>query len=180
MEHPLSPDLALHKNVLLSEDTKIRLRNWKMLLPDRPAPTVVLEISSYNTWKNDLILDRKPTRYGRLGVKEYFVYDPHEPLVSSQTYNGNRLIGWSYIDGQPTKLEPDEQGRLWSNELESWLVPDKYYLRFYGRQNQLRLTRAEAECRAKEAAEQREATERAAKQLAWAKLRELGIDPEKL
>jgi hypothetical protein len=66
-------------------------------------------------------------------------------------------------------------------------------LRLYDRQGQQCLNRGEAEYLARVAAEQREAAERAAretqrelaeirasKELAWAKLRELGIDPEKL
>ncbi|NWJ97120.1 MAG: Uma2 family endonuclease [Chloroflexi bacterium] len=194
-EYPLAPDVSVFKGVALSESARLSIRSWRMLLPDRPGPSVVFEISSKETWRSDLEQDKKPTKYKRLGVKEYFAYDPNDPPVWSQEdYRGKRLLGWSYINGQPTKLEPDELGRLWSNELESWLVPDKYYLRLYDRQNQLRLTRAEAECRAKEAeraakeaeraakeaAEQREATERAAKEVAWAKLRELGIDPETL
>jgi Uma2 family endonuclease len=214
-EYPVAPDLAIYKDVVISEGTKTKIRSWKMLLPDRPPPVLVIEVSSKDTWKGDLILDQKPAKYGRLGVKEYFAYDPNDPRIWSETYQETRLLGWRYTDGQPVELQPNERGWLWSNELESWLVPDGVYLRLYDSQGQLRLTRADAEQlareaaeqreaaerasreaeraareaaerreiaerAAREAAEQREAAERAAREAAWAKLRELGIDPEKL
>jgi hypothetical protein len=50
--------------------------------------------------------------------------------------------------------------------LASYLVPDGVFLRLYDRDGQMRLTQAEAE--------------RAAKEAAWARLRELGIEPPDL
>ena len=60
----------------------------------------------------------------------------------------------------------DVRGWLWSAELASWLAQDGALLRLYDRDGQLRLTEGEAE--------------RTAKEAAWAKLRELGIDPQQL
>jgi hypothetical protein len=57
-------------------------------------------------------------------------------------------------------------GRLWSPALQAFLVPDSLYLRCYDQHDRRWLTQAEAE--------------RAAKEAAWAKLRELGIDPTTL
>jgi hypothetical protein len=74
----------------------------------------------------------------------------------------------------------DTPGRLWSAELESWLVPDGALLRLHDHNQQLRLTEGEAERAAKEAERTAKEAERAAKEAAWAKLRELGIDPEQL
>jgi hypothetical protein len=65
---------------------------------------------------------------------------------------------------RPMPIGPD--GRLWSNHLESFLVPDEAYLRLYDRYGQLRLTEAE---------EERRRAERLAE-----KLRSLGIDPDQL
>ena len=64
------------------------------------------------------------------------------------------------------KMLPGPDGRLWSVQLDSWLVPDREYLRLYDRQGHLRLTQAEAEARR-------------AQTLAE-KLRSLGIDPDQL
>ena len=57
--------------------------------------------------------------------------------------------------------------------MASYLVPDGAFLRLYDREGQMRHTQAEA-------AEADAATERAAKEAAWARLRELGIEPPEL
>jgi hypothetical protein len=174
----------------------------------RDAPPLVIEVSSEGTYRGDVGMDKKPRSYGLIGVKEYFAYDPHEPQIYPKKI-GKRLLGWRYGENkQPVAIEPDERGRLWSEVLESWLMPDGAYLRLYDRDGQMRLTWAEAEELAKEAERQRAEAERlakeaerqraeverlakeaellareaeqAAKEKAWAKLRELGIDPETL
>jgi hypothetical protein len=68
-------------------------------------------------------------------------------------------------------VRPD--GSLWSQHLESLLVPDREYLRLYDSTGQRRLTGEEAE------AEARRAEARRAEALAE-KLRSLGIDPDQL
>jgi len=49
-------------------------------------------------------------------------------------------------------LEPDEEGRLWSAALESWLVPDEDLLRLYDAAGALHLTPDEAAAAQAEAA----------------------------
>jgi hypothetical protein len=136
----------------------------------------VFEICSDTTWRDDLFV--KPAKYATLGVQEYFAYDPNEPPYFPRP--GERLRGWRYGGDMPEELHPDAQGRLWSEELASYLVPDGAFLRLYDRDGQMRLTQAEAA--AADAATERAAreTERAAKEAAWARLRELGIEPPDL
>jgi hypothetical protein len=82
------------------------------------------------------------------------------------------------------RLRPD--GSLWSQELNSFLLPHKDLLRLYDCQWQLRLTQAEAEAAARQTAERqarieaeaRQAAERQAQALAE-KLRSLSIDPNR-
>jgi Uma2 family endonuclease len=206
--YPIAPDVAVFKGVVLSPQERRSLRSWKMLLPNRPAPTVVFEISSDETWKNDLV--EKPVKYQKRGIQEYFAYDPNDPPVWRKC--SGQLRGWRYNPAKDAEtmeeLTPNEQGWLWSNELDSWLVPDGAVLRLYDVDFQLRLTKDEhgdlmieqketeveqaqqkaeqarqettTERTAKELAQQQAEAERAAKEAAWAKLRELGIDPEKL
>jgi hypothetical protein len=64
-------------------------------------------------------------------------------------------------------------GRLWSPHLDSFLIPDRDYLRLSERNGQLRLTEAEAR-RAQAEAETRRA------QALAEKLRSLGIDPNQV
>ncbi|MBV9690161.1 MAG: Uma2 family endonuclease [Ktedonobacteraceae bacterium] len=156
-EHPLAPDIAVIKGV----DFRY-VRSWRVGKTG-PAPQVVLEVASEETWKKDL--DEKPMKYALIGVQEYFAYDPNEqPLLR----DGQRLFGWR-LDRATRSMRAlplDPQGRLWSLHLESFLVPDKKYLRLYDSNGQLRLTQAEAEKQRADALAE--------------KLRSLGMDPDQI
>jgi len=215
-EYPIEPDIALFKGLYLPVEEQQQTRSWKMILPNRPAPDVVFELCSKETWHEDLDPDKKPLAYNKLGVKEYFAYDPNAPRLWRSNRLGPRLHGWRYRDGQIQKLVPDETtGWLWSEELDSWLGEDGPHLQLYNSAGELRLNQVEVALQreateriakevalqreateriarekaqqreateriAREKAQQREATERIAREKAWAKLRELGIDPESL
>jgi Uma2 family endonuclease len=161
-EYPLAPDVAVFKGVQVHNPGDRKLRSWRLYEPGRPPPQVVFEISSEETWREDLT--GKPAKYAALGVREYYAYDPNEPPYWPAS--SGRLRGWWLADGAMAEQAADARGWLWSAELESWLVPDGALLRLYDRHERLRLTEGEAE--------------RAAKEAAWAKLRELGIDPQSL
>ncbi len=158
-EYPVAPDIAVIKGVAYQEFT----RSWRVG-KSGPAPEVVFEIASEETWKKGLT--QKPEKYARMGVQEYFAYEPHEvPLPTSKN---RRLFGWRLDQASQTMqaTTPASNGALWSPGLDSWLVPDSAMLRLYDRAGQLRLTYAEAEVR---------------RSLAMAeKLRSLGIDPDQL
>jgi Uma2 family endonuclease len=148
---PMVPDIAVIKGVALRP-----LNSWRVGTTG-PAPHVVFEILSAETWKRDL--EEKPDLYARLGVQEYFAYDPTpSPLAPATT---TRLFGWRRdpLSGRMTPLWPNEDGFLWSEELASFLVPDEQLLRLTDRHRQLRLTEAEALAE---------------------KLRSLGVDPDQL
>jgi len=173
MEYPMAPDVAVIKGVAYQPT----IRSWRVG-KSGPAPEVVFEIASEETWKKDL--KEKPERYARMGVHEYFAYDPHEfPLPPSRN---RRLFGWRLDqDSQTTQeMSPGPNGSLWSHHLQSWLAPDGVTLRLYDRSGQMRLTHAEAEAQQREAETQRaDAAIRQARALAK-KLRSLGIDPDQV
>jgi Uma2 family endonuclease len=168
-EYPIAPDIALFKGVTIRNHASRTLRSWRLYEANRPAPSIVFEISSDSTWEDDLLI--KPVKYALLGVREYIAYDPNDPPYWPQQHG--RLRGWALVEDRMVEQAKDAQGRIWSNELESWLVADDGHVRLYDRNGNLRLTEGEAERMAKE-------TESQAKERAWAKLRELGIDPETL
>ena len=163
-EYPLAPDIAVIKGVSFRH-----VRSWRVGKTG-PAPQVVFEAVSEETWTNDL--REKPGRYARMGVAEYFAYDPNEPPLTRKTTR--RLFGWqrdqatSAMHEMPLRAD----GSLWSPQLQSVLVPDGEYLRLYGHQGHLHLTQAEAETRRAE-------TEARRAQVLAEKLRSLGIDPNK-
>jgi Uma2 family endonuclease len=157
-EYPLAPDIAVIKGIEFKH-----VRSWRVGKTG-PAPQVVFEIASEETWNKDL--DEKPMKYALMGVQEYFAYDPNEPPIGKLA--SRRLFGWQLDKGGRAMREipmgPD--GRLWSPHLDSFLIPDMDYLRLCERNGQLRLTEAKAETRRAEALAE--------------KLRSLGIDPNQV
>ncbi len=179
-EYPVAPDVAVIKGVAYKQFT----RSWRVG-KSGPAPQVVFEIASEETWTKDL--QEKPGKYASMGVQEYFAYDPHEvPLRASKN---RRLFGWRLDPATQSmkEIQPRSDGALWSHHLESWLVPDGAWLRLYDVQGQMRLTYGEAEAqRADDAVQQAEFEAMRAKTEAQRaetfaeKLRSLGIDPDQL
>lgn len=146
-EYPLAPDIAVIKGVDYIED----IRSWRVGKTG-PASHVLFEIASEETWKKDLY--EKPLRYARMGVQEYFAYDPHPDPVY-RGIAGRRLLGWRLVHGVLQEMTSDSNGRLWSAQLDSFLLPDGTLLRLTDRQGYLRLTEAEAQARRAEAEAQR-------------------------
>ena len=178
-EYPLAPDLAVIKGVHFRH-----VRSWRVGKTG-PAPQVVFEIASEETWKKDL--HEKPMQYALMGVEEYFAYDPNDPPAWRGT--SQRLFGWQLEKGKRAMraMPVDASGRLWSPCLDSLLVPEMEYLRLYDRNGQPRLTEAEAQERRAEAetrraeAEARRAEVEARRAEALAeRLRSLGIDPDQV
>ena len=171
-EYPIAPDIAVIPGIAHRS-----IRSWRVG-KSGPAPQVVFEIASEETWKKDLL--EKPGKYAGMGVREYFAYDPNEPLLSRRT--NRRLFGW-HLDASGRsmrEMQPRSDGSLWSASLESWLVPDGTMLRLYDRNNQMRLTHAEFADQQADLAIQQAETEARRSQVYAEKLRSLGIDPDQL
>ncbi len=153
-EKPLYPDVFVLK-------TREELSEGSYQIgADGPAPEVVIEVISKNKPSNDLI--KKPPRYEAWGIAEYFAYDPRERKIES---HAPRLYGWRLVEGKYEQLEADSAGRMWSEQLDSWLVPDGEMLRLFDRDGNQRLTDAEAAHQAKEIERQAKEVERQAKEV---------------
>ncbi len=149
------------------------------------APNVVIEIASRETKKADL--NSKLHLYERLGVAEYYVFDPEYRYVKPP-FRAWRLNGGKYVEIAIT------DGRVRSDELGLELVNTGQTLRLLdpttgqllltpeeetaARQREAEARQREAEARQREA-EARQQAEARAERLA-AKLRELGVDPDQL
>jgi Uma2 family endonuclease len=153
----VAPDVMVVKNIGATEKELDRLKSYAIAPPKFPPPAVAIEILSAETAPIDINPAKKPTRYGELGVKEYFVFDPEEGK------NVVKLRGWRYIDGLRTELHPDGRGWLWSNELACWLVPDDMVLQFYDRNNERIFAKADVQEQARLEAEREAETERQAR-----------------
>ena len=164
-ERPLVPDIAIIKGIPEQDTRSYRVAVYS------PPPQVVFEFASEETWRKDLL--KKPGAYARMGIAEYYAYDPNQPPLPLSRRRGRRLFGWQRdrATGMLREMLPDRQGRLWSMRLDSYLVPDGKLLRLTDLFGNPRLTEAEEERARAEAALQR------ANVLAEM-LRDLGVDPD--
>jgi Uma2 family endonuclease len=176
-------------------------RSYKAWQEGGRLPSFVMEITSLTTRKQDEV--EKPQLYARLGVQEYFQYDPTADYLRPQ------LKGYELIEGtyQPLPLEANADAipfihssvlgldlRLQTPPQPSGSLPRPQELRFYDPQTCLTLLSREEVEQVREQAEQernlarqeqdlarqeRDLAEQRAEQLA-ARLRELGIDPDQI
>jgi Uma2 family endonuclease len=86
------------------------------------APDVVIELSSRQTWGEDL--QKKWRLYEQLGVKEYYIFDPEYDYLPSP------LLAYKLREGQYEQIEV-ENGRVASEELGLELVDTGETLRLY-------------------------------------------------
>lgn len=160
-EKVISPDIVIIEDVSVEELTNDNKASYYIGSYGSPPP-VVFEVSSAETWRKDL--EEKPEKYAKMGVIEYFAFDPNP----SGTWIGDwrqegRLLGWrkSLTSDQPQKIAKDESGRMWSEQLESWLIAEGRHLHLYSANGSLRLTETEAaEQRAEVERRRAEATKR--------------------
>jgi Uma2 family endonuclease len=80
-----------------------RRRTFK-IWEEGKAPHVVFEVTSRGSRREDQIF--KPQIYARLGVLEYFLYDP------TSDYLRPPLQGFRLVAGTYQKIEPDEAGHV--------------------------------------------------------------------
>ena len=92
---------------------KRRRPNYKLWEEGR-APAFVLEVASPSTWRDDL--GRKRSVYARLGVREYWQYDPLGENLPARL-QGERLTRSGYVR-QPAATAADGTLTLRSETLE--------------------------------------------------------------
>lgn len=98
-------------------------------------PDVIIELTSPTTIKEDHGI-KKDTYERTFKTSEYFIQNPDKKKLEGWRLNGDKRY-------QP--IEPNDQGRLWSNQLELWLGlwKGKYqgkqgiYLRFFDKSGNL-------------------------------------------
>jgi Uma2 family endonuclease len=130
------------------------------------VPNTVFEVTSLSTRAEDEL--EKPGIYGRMGVKELFLFDP------TGDYLDPPLQGYRFVRGERRRIEPDETGALTSKELGIRLRLEDGCLTMYdGRSGERLLTEAEAERQGKEAERRATTAERIAREAAEEEIRRL-------
>lgn len=120
-----------------------RRRTWK-IWEEGKAPDMVIELSSRKTWREDMY--EKWHLYSRLGVREYYLFDP------LYEYLPDPLIAWRLVDGQyiHSKIK---KGRVLSNALGLELLDTGETLRLVDPKTGKMLPTETEEIAAREAAE---------------------------
>ena len=73
-EIPITPDVVVIKGITPSEEREQELSSYYIGV-DGPPPSVVIEVSSPKTWRDDF--EKKFLIYQEMGIAEYFIFDPH-------------------------------------------------------------------------------------------------------
>ncbi len=170
------PDVFLVKGV--GKRTDNRRRTYKLWEEDGRVPSLVIELTSESTRDEDV---EKKKLYERLGVEEYFLFDPFGEYVRPRL-QGFRLEGGRY---QPLPQRVD--GSLESRTTGLILKPEGPRLRFRDKETGEDLlnaaeadeARLSAEARARQETEARQAAEERAS-LAEDRLRTLEEEMKRL
>jgi Uma2 family endonuclease len=143
----VAPDVFVVRGVPKEEERDVYLL-WR----EGKAPGFVLEVTSKTTREEDQT--SKKSRYARLGVEEYFLFDPRSEYLRPR-FQGLLLTGGEY---QPLRPAPD--GGLTSRTLGITFLPQGKSLRMVdAKTGQVLLTYEEWKAKAKAAEERAEAAE---------------------
>jgi Uma2 family endonuclease len=133
-------DVAYHTDMFLYyEEGRPKARNTPdvMVIPGAPrdplrrsfriwaegvVPAVIFEVTSKKTRKTDWTVKKR--LYRKLGVKEYFLFDPlHD-------YQRRQLMGFRLVGGRYVAIKRQADGSLRSEVLGVRLYSEGYFVRF--------------------------------------------------
>ncbi len=100
-----------------------QMRRTYKLWEEQVAPCVIFEITSRGTRREDF--GAKRALYERLGVREYYLFDPMAEYLRPP------LQGFTLAVGRYQPLTPQEDGTIWSQELGLDLRPEGATLRLF-------------------------------------------------
>jgi Uma2 family endonuclease len=148
----VSPDVFLVEGV--AKETRPIYKLWE----EERAPSLVIEVTSKSTWTEDLV--EKKGKYTRLGVAEYFLFDP------LNEYLRPRLQGFRLVRGRYLPIQPFADGSLPSAVTGLRLQMEGDRLRLVDLATGEKLLWTVEEKAAREAAEAQSAVDRAAREAA--------------
>ena len=157
--------------VALGTDNHPR-KSWVVWEEDGKYPNIIIELLSDSTASTDRNL-KKTIYQDTFRTPDYFWFSP-----DTQAFKGFHLL-----DGTYEPLEPNQDGWLWSEQLQLFLGIYEQQLRFFTPDGILVPTpeeSAQAAVQQAEVATQQAEAERQQKEKLAAKLREMGIDPDEI
>ena len=148
--------------VVLDTERKPR-KSWVVWEEGGKYPNLIIELLSNSTASVDRTTKKKIYQ-DIFRTPEYFWFSP-ETL---------ELIGFHLINGEYEEIQPNEQSRLWSKQLQLFLGVHEEKLRFFTVEGELVPTPEESAQKTQEILN----NEQQRNEKFAAKLRELGIDPD--
>ena len=150
-----NPQASVAPDVFVVFEVEDRKRRRYLVWEEGKGPDFVLEVASKSTWREDL--GPKREIYARLGVKEYWMYDP-TGVYFRPVLQGLRLAGNTYVR-QLAVASPDGALTLTSETLglEIRVQGDEMRFRDPATGQVLRSQSEERAARLEEAAARREA-----------------------
>lgn len=118
-----NPRASLGPDVFVTLGVSSAMRRLYKVWEEGKPPTVVFEITSRTTRREDL--GRKKDLYARLGVEEYFLHDVLGECMMP------RLQGFRLEDGRYRRIELDADGSLESRALGLRMREDGVWLRLF-------------------------------------------------
>ena len=100
------PQAVICPDVFLVRGVSKGLRRTYKLWEEGRVPSLVIEVTSRDTRREDTSDRSKKGRYERLGVEEYFLHDPYGEYLNP------RLQGFRLVDGRYRPIEPAPDGSL--------------------------------------------------------------------
>ena len=116
------PQECVAPDVMVCFGVPKKERRIYKLWEENAAPSIVIELASHSTFKNDR--EGKRELYESLGVKEYFIYNPEYPKVLPP------LLAYRLKDGEFQKIR-FENNRVFSEVLGLELVDTGSTLRLF-------------------------------------------------
>ena len=116
------PQECVAPDVMVCYGVPKKERRIYKLWEEKVAPSIVIELASHSTYKNDR--EGKRDLYEFLGVKEYFIYNPEYPKTLPS------LLAYRLQDGEYQKISI-ENGRIFSEFLGLDLVDTGNTLRLF-------------------------------------------------
>ena len=116
------PQECVAPDVMVCFGVPKKERRIYKLWEEKAAPSIVIELASHNTFKNDR--EGKRELYESLGVKEYFIYNPEYPKVLPP------LLAYRLKNGEFQKIRL-ENDRVFSEVLGLELVDTGSTLRLF-------------------------------------------------
>ncbi len=127
-EHPAH---AKQPDLMVVQGAGPQERNTYKLWEEGQTPNVIFEITSGESWLDDLV--NKSALYMQLGVKEYIIFDPQGEFLQEQI-QGLRLVK---RQGRPeyVAIARENDGTLYSEELAVHLAAKEQLLRLLAGEN---------------------------------------------